>query len=193
MAAKAAAAAGGGQSSNANPFADRSLASPFAGRSLADVIRASNTTADPSQTSIGTTSGLMQDASAGRLSAKSMLDSLNKNNSETSGLTQGASAGMLGGVDQASGVTGGLMQDASAGMVGGVSGVDDFRSTTEERLTALEGGGEGQQVQPSVNTLESGAVSDFIPQNQQKVIGAVVDGNKPSDRGIQRMMSKRNL
>ncbi len=165
MAAKAAAAAGGGQSSNANPFADRSLASPFAGRSLADVIRASNTTADPSQTSIGTTSGLMQ----------------------------GASAGMLGGVDQASGVTGGLMQDASAGMVGGVSGVDDFRSTTEERLTALESGGEGQQVQPSVNTLESGAVSDFIPQNQQKVIGAVVDGNKSSDRGIKRMMSKRNL
>ncbi len=159
-AARAAGASAGGQSSNANLFA---------GKSLADVIRASNTTADPSQTSIGTTGGLMQDASAGVMNTS-------QNPSATS-TTSGALAGAT----------------PDAGIVGGVSGVDDFRSTTEERLTALESGGEGQQVQPSVNTLESGAVSDFIPQNQQKVIGAVVDGNKPSDRGIQRMMSKRNL
>tara|TARA_R110000787_G_scaffold3279_2_gene12991 strand:- start:13 stop:420 length:408 start_codon:yes stop_codon:yes gene_type:complete len=135
MAAKAAAAAAGGQSSNAT--------NPFTGRSLADVIRASNTTADPSQTSTG--------------------------------------------------ATGGLMQGASAGMTAGVGVQDDFQSTTEERLTALEEGGQEQRTQAGVNTLESGAVSDFIPQNQQKVVGAVVDGNKPSDRGIQRMMSKRNL
>lgn len=157
-AAKAAAAAAGGQSSNTTD--------PFTGRSLADVIRASNTTADPSQTSIGTTGGLMQGVRAGNL---------------------------MSGVNQATGVTGGLMQDALAGMTSGVGAKDDFRSTTEERLTALEGGGEGQQIQPSVNTLESGAVSDFIPQNQQKVIGSVVDGNKPTDRGINYMVSKRNL
>ena len=134
-AAKAAAAAAGGQSSNA--------ADPSTGGSLADIIRASNTTADPSQTSTGT--------------------------------------------------TGGLMQGASAGMTSGVGAKDDFRSNTEERLTALEEGGQGQLTQAGVNTLESGAVSNFIPQNQQKVVGAVVGGNKPSDRGIQRMMSKRNL
>lgn len=157
-AAKAAAAAAGGQSSNATD--------PFTGGSLADIIRASNTTADPSQTSTGTTGGLMQGVRAGNLT---------------------------GGVNQATGTTGGLMQDASAGMTSGVGAKDDFRSTTEERLTALEEGGQEQLTQAGVNTLESGAVSDFIPQNQQKVVGAVVGGNKPSDRGIQRMMSKRNL
>jgi len=87
------------------------------------------------------------------------------------------------------GATGGLMQDASAGMTAGVGVQDDFQSTTEERLTALESGGQVQGAQ----TLESGATSDFIPQNQQEVVRSVVDGNKPSDRGIQRMMSKRNL
>jgi len=112
------------------------------------------------QSSNGTTVGANQPSSG------SLADMIGRSNSTADPYTP-------------TGTTGGLMQDASAGMVGGVSGVDDFRSTTEERLTALEGGGEGQQVQPSVNTLESGAVSDFIPQNQQKVIKAVVNGNKP--------------
>ncbi len=91
------------------------------------------------------------------------------------------------------GTTGGLMQGASAGMTSGVGVEDDFRSTTEERLTALESGGQVNGAQTNVNRLESGAPSNFIPQNQQEVVRAVVDGNKPSDRGIQQMMSKRNL
>ena len=91
------------------------------------------------------------------------------------------------------GATGGLMQGTSAGMTAGVGVQDDFQSTTEERLTALEESGQVNGAQTNVNSLESGATSDFIPQNQQEVVRAVVDGNKPSDRGIQRMMSKRNL
>jgi hypothetical protein len=74
-------------------------------------------------------------------------------------------------------------------MTAGVGVQDDFQSTTEERLTALEGDGQGQVAQANVNNLESGATSNFIPQNQQKVVKSVVDGNKPSDRGIQQMMS----
>jgi len=154
-----------------------------------DSLRAVQSTSDTSTT--GTTGGALSNAAAGVMNTGQTPGAT----SSISGALAGATpnAGMLSGVGQASGVTGGLMQDASAGMVGGVSGVDDFRSTTEERLTALEGGGEGQQIQPSVNTLESGAVSDFIPQNQQKVIGSVIDGNKPTDRGINYMVSKRNL
>jgi len=91
------------------------------------------------------------------------------------------------------GTTGGLLQGASAGMTSGVGVEDDFRSTTEERLTALESGGQVNGAQTNVNSLESGAPSDFIPQKQQEVVRAVVDGNRPSDRGIQQMMSKRNL
>ncbi len=91
------------------------------------------------------------------------------------------------------GTTGGLMQGASAGMTSGVGVEDDFRSTTEERLTALESGGQVNGAQTNINSLESGATSDFIPQKQQEVVRAVVDGNRPSDRGIQQMMSKRNL
>jgi hypothetical protein len=129
--------------------------------SIADMIRRSNSTADPS-TPTGTTGGLMQGVGAGNL---------------------------MGGVNQATGATGGLMQGASAGMTAGVGVQDDFQSTTEERLTALEGNGQGQVAQANVNNLESGATSNFIPQNQQKVVKSVVDGNKPSDRGIQQMMS----
>jgi hypothetical protein len=103
---------------------------------------------------------------------------------------QGVRAGnLMGGANQSTGATGGLMQGASAGMTAGVGVQDDFQSTTEERLTALEGDGQGQVAQANVNNLESGATSNFIPQNQQKVVKSVVDGNKPSDRGIQQMMS----
>ena len=183
MAARAAAAAANGQSSNGSAVGANQP--PFG--SFADMIRRINSTADPS-TPTGTTGGLMQGASAG------MTAGMNPSTptGTTGGLMQGVRAGnLMGGGDQATGATGGLMQGASAGMTAGVGVQDDFQSTTEERLTALEGDGQGQVAQANVNNLESGATSNFIPQNQQEVVKSVVDGNKPSDRGIQQMISKK--
>ena len=154
--------------------------------SLAEVIKRSNSV----DTSAGASPG---DINSGLFGA--MRSAVDPNQPQTptgttGGLMQGVRAGnLMGGVNQATGTTSGLMQGASAGMTTGVGVQDDFQSTTEERLTALESGGQVQGAQ----TLESGATSDFIPQNQQEVVRSVVDGNKPSDRGIQRMMSKRNL
>ena len=85
-------------------------------------------------------------ASAGRLSAKSMLDSLNKNNSETS-ITSGALAGAT----------------PDAGMLSNPSPQNDNSSDIEGRIAALE------QSIPS-NTLGN-AKPVFNAQSQQAAQG----------------------
>jgi hypothetical protein len=109
-------------------------------------------------------------ASTGRLSAKSMLDSLNKNNSETSttsGALSNAAAGIMntGQTPSATSTTSGALAGATpdAGMLSNPSSQNDNSSDIEGRIAALE------QSVPS-NTLGN-AKPVFNAQSQQAAQG----------------------
>jgi predicted lipid-binding transport protein (Tim44 family) len=112
-------------------------------RSLADMIRRSNSTADPS-TQTGTTGGLMQGASAG------MTAGMNPSTptGTTGGLMQGASAGMLSGVDTQGGgdvesrITA-LEQSAPSNTLGNAQPV--FNPQTQQAAQGIYGGVDQRQ------------------------------------------------
>ena len=118
----------------------------------------------------GSLASMASMASAGRLSAKSMLDSLNKNNSETSttsGALSNATAGVMntGQTPSATSTTSGALAGATpdAGILSNPSTQNDNSSDIESRIAALE------QNIPS-NTLGTGKPV-FNAQTQQAAQG----------------------